>query len=67
MRKLNDYIVYYEIKNEPFEYEIKGVHQLKEMIKWLHNVKASSITIFKRKADANNKNNQVKCYQQFWK
>lgn len=69
MKELTTYIIYYhDSEGNPEGYEVYGIKQLKEAMKWLHKeVKATSIEVYKRGKDFNNNSDDVVELRRYWK
>lgn len=68
-RKVDTFIIYYEERNgETDGYEVYGVQQLKDALKWLHSDKIDvvKITVYKRGKDFDNNHDDVTEYYS-WK
>ena len=65
------YIIYYTDKDGNGDgYEVYGIDQLREAVKWLHSeeIRATDISIYKRGKDFdNNQDDVLEVYKQWWK
>jgi len=68
-RELRTYIVYYcDSNDEANGWEVYGIKQLRDAMKWLRSIKATSIEIYKYGPNfENDQDDVIACYKEFWK